>query len=228
MRFFVIEKRLTTRRITALKLQKRNHQRVNVYLDGEYAFGLARIVAAWLTVGVELSEEKITQLQVEDEREMAYQRALNLINYRPRAESEIRQNLRRHNLEEGTIQSVMERLRASGLVDDAGFAQTWVDNRTDLRPRSRRALAFELKQRGVSADIIDSTLDHVDDSTMAYQAAHRQAPKIKISEWREFRLKMLRYLAQRGFSYEVSAEAARQVWEESQKAEQLTDEGVNL
>ena len=39
-------------RITALKLQKRNHQRVNVYLDGEYAFGLTRIVAAWLAVGI--------------------------------------------------------------------------------------------------------------------------------------------------------------------------------
>ncbi len=88
------------RRITALKLQKHNHQRVNVYLDGEYAFGLTRIVAAWLAVGTELAEEKIAQLQAEDGREMAYQRALNLINFRPRTEVEIRQNLRRHNLEE--------------------------------------------------------------------------------------------------------------------------------
>ena len=62
-----------TRRITALKLQKRNHTRVNVYLDGEYAFGLARIVAAWLTVGTELSDEKIAMLQAEDQREMTYQ-----------------------------------------------------------------------------------------------------------------------------------------------------------
>ena len=65
--------------ITALTLQKRNRERVNVYLDGEYAFGLARIVAAWLVVGQELSDEKITQLRIEDEREVAYQRALRLI-----------------------------------------------------------------------------------------------------------------------------------------------------
>ena len=63
---------------------------------------------------------------------------------------------------------------------------------------------------------------------MAYQAAQRQAHKIKNLEWREFRLKMLRYLAQRGFNYEVSAEAARRVWEEQHNPELLTDEGVNL
>jgi regulatory protein len=216
------------RRITALKLQKRNHQRVNVYLDGEYAFGLARIVAAWLAIGTELSEEKIAQLQAEDQREVAYQRALNLIHFRPRTEVEIRQNLYRHKLEEEIILYVLERLKENGLVNDAGFAQSWVDNRAELRPRSRRALAFELKQRGVDAAIIEQTVDNVDDSAMAYQAAQRQAHKIKNFEWREFRLKMLRYLAQRGFNYEVSAEAARRVWEEQQNPELLTDEGVNL
>jgi regulatory protein len=217
-----------THRISALKLQKRNHQRVNVYLDGEYAFGLARIVAAWLAVGTELSDEKIAQLQAENQHETAYQRALNLINFRPRTEVEIRQNLRRHNWEEEIIQYVIKRLRDNGMVDDAGFAQTWVDNRAELRPRSRRALAFELKQRGVDSAIIEQTLDKVDESTMAYQAAQRQAQKIKNYEWREFRLKMLRYLAQRGFAYDISDEATRRVWEELQPTEQLTDEGVNL
>ncbi len=215
-------------RITALKLQKRNHQRVNVYLDGEYAFGLARIVSAWLSVGTELSDEKIAQLKAEDAKETAYQRALNLITFRPRSEVEIRQNLRRHNLEDEIIQYVLERLRNSGLVNDAGFAQSWVENRAEMRPRSRRALAFELKQRGIESEIIEQTLEQVDDAAMAYQAAQRQAQKIKNFEWREFRLKMLRYLAQRGFSYEVSAEAARRSWEELREAEQLSDEGVNL
>jgi regulatory protein len=216
------------RRITALKLQKRNHQRVNVYLDGEYAFGLARIVAAWLGVGTELSDEKIAQLQAEDQRETAYQRALNLINFRPRTEVEIRQNLRRDNMEEEIILYVLERLKGSGLIDDAGFAQNWVENRVELRPRSRRALAFELKHHGVDSAIIEQTLGNVDDSNMAYQAAQRRVQKLKNLEWREFRLKMLRYLAQRGFAYEVSAEASRRIWEELHNPELLTDEGVNL
>ena len=67
------------KQITDLKAQKRKHQRVNVYLDGEYAFGLSRIVAAWLHVGQELSPEKIKELKLEDELEYAYHHSKALL-----------------------------------------------------------------------------------------------------------------------------------------------------
>ena len=50
-------------RITAIEPQQKNPQRVNIYLDGEFAFGLAAVVAAWLRVGQELGEEKIASLK---------------------------------------------------------------------------------------------------------------------------------------------------------------------
>lgn len=201
-------------RITALKVQKRNQQRVNVYLDGEFAFGLARITAAWLSVGQVLSEEKIAQLQAEDELEKYYQRALRLLNYRPRTETEISQYLQKKSASEDIIGIVLNRLKTSGLVDDERFAQTWVENRTELRPRSRRALVYELRQRGVSDEIIQDSIDQTDDGDLAYQAALRRARRITSLDWNEYRQKMLRYLAQRGFNYDVSNEAARRVWEE--------------
>ena len=79
--------------ITAIKVQKRNPTRVNIELDGEYAFGTSRLVAAWLQVGDRLTEEKIAALIDQDTSEVAYQRALNLLNHRPRTEKEIRQKL---------------------------------------------------------------------------------------------------------------------------------------
>ncbi|PIZ25955.1 MAG: hypothetical protein COY47_03135, partial [Chloroflexi bacterium CG_4_10_14_0_8_um_filter_57_5] len=63
--------------ITAIKPQKKNPRRVNVYLDGEFAFGLSKLIAAWLKVGQTLPEEKIASLQAEDERETVYQKALH-------------------------------------------------------------------------------------------------------------------------------------------------------
>jgi regulatory protein len=210
--------------ITALTLQKRNHQRVSVFLDGEYAFGLARIVAAWLEVGQELSDEKIAQLRAEDEREVAYQRALRLIQYRPRSESEIRQLLRRHQTPEETAEGIIERLKESGLINDAGFAQTWVENRSDLRPRSRRALAFELSQRGIDAQVIEQSLSEIDDDLMAYQAAQRPARRYKDLEWNDFRQKMYRYLAQRGFNYETSAQVIARIWQEMHDEQVISEE----
>jgi regulatory protein len=210
--------------ITALTLQKRNRQRVSVFLDGEYAFGLARIVAAWLEVGQELSDEKIAQLRAEDEREVAYQRVLRLIQYRPRSENEIRQLLRRHATPEGSTEEVIERLKQSGLIDDPGFAQAWVENRADLHPRSRRALAYELSRRGIDAQVIEESLTTIDDDAMAYQAAQRPARRYKDLEWNDFRQKIYRYLAQRGFNYEASAQAISRIWQENHSEEPIPEE----
>src|SRR5512133_2594896 len=131
------------RKITAIVVQKKTSNRVNIHLDGEFAFGLARIVAAWLRVGQELSEEKIEQLQAEDARERAVQQAMLFLSYRVRSESEIRQNLRKHEIPDAVIEQTLERLRQDGLANDQHFARTWVENRSAFRPRSRRLMAME-------------------------------------------------------------------------------------
>src|ERR1700752_483263 len=151
------------KKITALVAQKRNPNRINVHLDGECAFSLARIVAAWLRVGQELEEEKIKQLQTEDARERAIQQALLFLSYRSRSESEIRQNLRKHEIPEGIIEQTLQRLRQDGLSNDDQFAQAWVENRSTFRPRSRRMLAMELRQKGLADEAVSSALEDVDD-----------------------------------------------------------------
>ena len=211
------------RKITALRIQKRNPNRVNVYLDGEFAFGLARIVAAWLQVGHTLSPEKIQELLSQDEGEVAYQRALKFIQYRPRTQSEIRQNLQKHDVSEPVIHQVLDRLERTGLVNDRRFAETWIENRSDLRPRSRFALAHELKQRGINPDIINSSLNGVDDDELAYQAARKQYRKYSHLDWQSYRQKMYGFLGRRGFNYEVSQAAVAQVWNENHGSSSLAE-----
>jgi regulatory protein len=211
-------------RITALTLQKRNHQRVNVYLDGEFAFGLARIVAAWLQVGQVITDEKIAQLRAEDERETAFQSALRLIQLRPRSENEIRQKLLQRKEKDDVIQAVIERLKQSGLLNDEVFTRDWIENRAELRPRSRRALAYELSQRGVERSVIETNLAEINDDEMAYRAAQNKARKFKDLDWSEFRLKLYRYLAQRGFDYAASQQAISRVWQEMHDAETIPED----
>ena len=205
------------RRITALKVQQRNPQRINVFLDDEFAFGLSRITAAWLHVGQELSEEKIAQLKADDEGEVAYQRAARLLERRPRSETEIRRNLQSHRTREEVIDETLRRLRRNGLVNDEQFANLWVENQTEFRPRSRRALAYEMRQRGLSNTAIDQALEQIspeDEQELAYQAACKQARKLKDLEWAEYRQKMAGFLARRGFSYETSAPVIQRTWQE--------------
>jgi regulatory protein len=201
-------------KITALTLQKRNRQRINVYLDGEFTFGLARILTAWMQVGQTLSDEKIEQLKAADECEVAYQRAIQFLNYRPRTENEIRQNLLKHDVPETVLDNVVERLQRAGLLDDMRFANAWVENRADLHPRSKRALAYELKQRGIEQQLIQQSLEQFDDDQAAYQAALQKSRKLQGLDWQAFRKKMYGFLARRGFDYETSAPVVKRVWNE--------------
>src|SRR5215211_4951401 len=140
------------KKITGIEVQRRTPNRVNIHLDGEFAFCLARIVAAWLRVGQELSEEKIEQLIAQDARERAYQQAMLFLSYRARSEAEIRKNLRKHEIPEAVIEQTLERLRLNGLANDSQFASAWVENRNTFRPRSRRMMAVELKQKGIAEE----------------------------------------------------------------------------
>jgi len=208
------------KKITALVIQKRNPNRVNLYLDGEYAFGVARIVAAWLRVGAELNEKKIEQLQVEDARERALQQAMLFLSYRARSESEIRKNLLKHEIPESVIELTLERLRQDGLANDNEFAQTWVENRSTFRPRSRRMLAMELRQKGLDDESTKAALAKVDDEPLAYEAANKRAARFKDLEWSEFRKKLSEFLARRGFSYAVIAPVVTRIWNEAHDQEQ--------
>jgi regulatory protein len=205
------------RKITAIEVQKRTPNRVNIHLDGEFAFGLSRIVAAWLRVGQELDEEKIKRLQTEEARERAFQQAMLFLSYRARSESEIRQNLRKHEMPEEVIEQTLERLRQDGFANDGQFARAWVENRSVFRPRSRRMLAMELKQKGLNEEAVTSALEDVDDAALAYEAAQKRAPRFKDLEWIEFRKKLSEFLARRGFSYSVIAPVVTQLWNEMHK-----------
>ena len=212
------------KKITAIIVQKKNPNRVNIHLDGKFAFGLARITVAWLRNGQELDEKKIEQLQAEDAKERALQQALLFLSYRARSESEIRKNLQKHEIPEVVIEETLERLRKNKLVDDGQFAQTWVENRSTFRPRSRRMLAMELRQKGLDDESMQPALEDVDDEALAYEAAQKRAPRFSNLEWIDFRKKLSGFLARRGFPYSVITPVVSRIWKETRAEEQNFEE----
>jgi regulatory protein len=204
-------------KVTAIKVQKHHPNRVNVYVDNEYAFGLTRITAAWLQVGQQLTSGKIAKLRAEDEREIAYMKALRYLDYRPRSRAEVRRALEKHAVPAEVIEDVFKRLERSGLVNDERFAKDWVENRSEFRPRSRRALAYELHQKGLAESAIKKALEGLNEEALAYQAALKQSRHYQGYPMRDFRNKLGSYLARRGFSYEIIKNVVARVWDENEE-----------
>jgi len=190
------------RQITAIHVQKRNSNRVNIELDGEYAFGLSRMVAAWLKVGDDLSEERIQTLISSDTSEIAYQSAIRLLDYRPRTAKEINQRLIQKGFSIEEVDRVIERLKKANLVHDQEYARMWVENRNEFHPRSQRLMRYELKNKGVEENLIETALaESAEDNILAEKAAAKYARKLDLNDHLVFRKRLSGYLARRGFSY---------------------------
>jgi regulatory protein len=208
--------------ITALQVQKKDKERVNVYIDGEYAFGLALAQAIQLKRGQYLSDALIAELQTQDDREKAYNQALRYLGYRPRSQAEVERYLAGKGLDEVVVRAVVERLTRAGLLDDADFARFWVENRQQFRPRGRMALRYEMRMKGLDEQSISNALGDVDEEESAYHLARAQAQKNSNLAPQELRRKLGQYLSRRGFSYSVIATVFRRI--EAEQEESRADE----
>lgn len=199
--------------ITALEVQKRDKERVNVFIDGEFVFGLNLLDAARLRKGQVLSEAEIAVLREADAVVQAVNTAAHFLSYRPRSEQEVRRNLTEKETPEAVIDAAIERLRGLGYLDDAAFARYWVENRSQFKPLSHRALRQELRQKGLTDASIAEVLSEQNESDLAYKAATTQLRKLRNRSLREFKTKMNAFLQRRGFSYSTTQDVVTRLIE---------------
>ena len=205
--------------VTAIQPQRqRGGRRVNVFVDGRYAFSLERDLADLVRVGQPISELKTAELLLEDEQARAFEGALAFLSYRPRSEREVRARLQKKDVPPPILESVIERLRRLRLVDDQEFARYWVEQRQTHRPRGARLLRQELRWKGVDADTTTDVLERSEETEdpveAAYRAGQRKAKALRASDGREFQQKLGQFLVRRGFDYETARGACRRLWEE--------------
>ena len=193
------------RKITALRTGRGRNKQVNIFLDGKFAFSLeAEVVAKeGLAVEQELAADQIETLARSDQFHRCLKAAFHYLSYRPRSEAELRERLRQRGFDGDTPAAAITRLRELGLVDDMAFARFWKDSRESFSPRSRWLTRQELRQKGVTDDIIDQVVSNTGDDDSAYRAALSKAHSLPQSDYQVFRRRLGEYLRRRGFSYGV-------------------------
>ncbi len=215
-RLSLVLRRPMERKITAIKAQKHNRQRVSIFLDGEFAFGLSRFVAGWLEPGRILTPAEIEKLKEEDTYEIAFQKALQFISYRPRSVQETQRRLDKKGFSEEVIESTIQKLLDKRWLDDLDFSRQWIENRNAFRPRSDRLLSYELRQKGVPDDIIRQALEKFggDEVELAYRAGIKKAKRYRHENKFDFLKKVGGYLGRRGFHYGIVKPTVERLWKE--------------
>ena len=190
--------------ITYLETQKNDPNRINVYLDDEFAFGISRFVGVGLKHGEKINESLIASLLIEDTREKALQRALRFINYRPRSVFEVKEKLEDLGFGNDVVDDVLNELIEKRYVNDREFADNWVTSRINSKPRSHKMLEYELKKKSIPEDVIQTVLESApDDEELAIQLGKKYLRRFVNLDENEFSKKMIGVLARRAFPFSI-------------------------
>ena len=208
-------------RVTDIREAVRDQNRVNVYINDKFfcSLDISQVVDFGVKIGREFSDEELTELKKASDFGKFYARALEFALLRPHSEKEIRDYLKRKTLsrkvrvknrrtgeyqtkvregyDASLIPLVLERLIERGYVDDARFAQLWVENRNVKKGVSTKKLRMELIEKGISSQIIDDVLSENsrDERAELKKVIARKANKYPDQQ------KLIQYLLRQGFNY---------------------------
>ncbi|HDQ45078.1 MAG TPA: hypothetical protein ENN17_06190 [bacterium] len=204
------------RRVTRIEPQKRNLRRFNLFLDGEFAFGLDQTVLleCHLHEGDSLAPAEIGKVLRCEARHRAKEKALRLIAYRPRSVEEVRKRLRETGCDPSIVQEVIDNLVRVNLLNDAEFAASYVRSRLIQKPISRRLMESELRAKGIADAVMASVLER-EYETGSDEAIARELIRKKVRQYAgqdplKVRKKLSDFLARRGFGWDVIGTVVRE------------------
>ncbi|MFF4252868.1 recombination regulator RecX [Streptomyces sp. NPDC001663] len=154
---------------------------------------------------------------------------LRLLTGTPRTRKQLADALRKREIPDDAAEEVLSRFEEVGLINDSAFADAWVESRHHGRGLARRALAQELRTKGVDSTLIDEAVSQLDSEQEEATARELVARKLRSTRGldRDKRLRRLAgMLARKGYSEGMALRVVRQALEEEgEDAEFLGDEG---
>lgn len=193
--------------ITAIEPQKHARTRYSVFLDGNFAFGIGRdlLLESGIGKGDYLDRLRIDAILASDAIDRAVTVAMRALDQRLQTHRELALRLQRKGFALETTEAALERLTALGYLDDERFAERWIENRLEHRPRGKRLIALELRQKGIDRQIVEETVSgmDIDDRRAALELARKRARNWQSLPPDEQQKKLTGLLARRGFDYDT-------------------------
>lgn len=195
--------------ITAVKVQAKNKNRVNIFVDGAYYDALLADVAlqAGLKPGKVLTEDEFIEIKTVSQGKMAFQKAADYIARQTRCTQQVRQYLVQRDYPPEAIEYAVTKLLDYGYVDDMAFARALCHSRSQGKRKGTRYIAGELKKFRIDPDIIQQVLEEIDPDDQLDNARHLAAKYYqkyqKVEDRRQRQQKVAAALARQGYGWDI-------------------------
>ncbi|MFN3344445.1 MAG: regulatory protein RecX [Chloroherpetonaceae bacterium] len=194
--------------ITSLEPQKNRKDRVSIFVDGEFAFGLSLDALALLGLkkGDLVTAEQLAEWRETAIYDEAKTAAFTMLARRIHSEKEVRDKLRKKKFPAEIIEKVIARLYEMNLLNDSQFASALVRDRLKRTPIGKSALKSKLFQKGIAKEMIDEVLSETDlnSEELCTKAAERKLKTLaKEPDAQKRKQKLVQFLMRRGFEWET-------------------------
>ena len=185
--------------ITKIEMQKSNDERANLYLDEKFFSGISLelVVKEHLKVGMEIDENKLSELILEDEKGKALSKAVKYIGSNLKTEKQLRDYLKKKEYNSATIDYVMDKLKEYDYLNDENFAKAYI--LTYSKKYGKLKLKSQLKMKGINEGIINSLLEDVQSDSIDLVA--KKYMKNKELTYENLQ-KLMRFLYSRGYEFD--------------------------
>lgn len=214
--------------ITRLEIQKKRKDRVNVYLNQQYAFSahVDLVLEYRLDKGTQVTSEKLRELVEADDKYMAYQYGLRYALMRTISISGCRKKLYQQGFEEASIQTAIERLIENDYLSDERYARYYCEMKAGLIGRNR--LMLELMKQGIDRNlanqVIGETLVEDDQLEEAERLARKKLEQLGMILDHKNYAKVYGLLSRKGFTQDITRKVMDILRTETRKTFESYDE----
>lgn len=202
--------------ITKIEVQKRNKNRVNVYVDHEYAFSLDSelVYKEGLKTNESINIEKVEEIAKKDNYLKCKSAALRIVEKTYKSEKELKDKLLLKGYDKHSIEKSIEFLKEYGFINDISFAKLYIKDKNRTQGKSK--IKYDLIKKGISEDIIESSISNIDEEAErdnAYNIAIKKYNVIAKREDDKYKLsqKLFRFLLSKGYSYDTVSYVVRKI-----------------
>lgn len=194
--------------ITKIETQKKNKERVNIYIDNKFYKGIFAEIAynKNLYEGMEIDREELGLILREEEISKAKEKALQILNGRHQSENSLREKLYKREYENMVVDQVIAYLKECNLINDEELAESLADTCLNVKKYGRRRIKDYLYNNKIKKSIIDNVFYSIDrkiEIENAKELAINKVSNKNTKDKNKLYQKLYKFLAYRGYEYDV-------------------------
>lgn len=204
------------KKITDIQTQKRNPDRVSIFIDHVFHLGISRYVCDKykLKIGSTYDEKRIDEVLREESFETAKNYVTKYLLGKP--EKVIRDKMKLKEYDPVTIENTVDFMKKYGFINDEQYAKAFTHDAHKIKRQGKKKIQQLLKQKGISNDLIQQALTDIEDEDQINAATHKLRLKLegykkKAKSPYELKSKCYGFLMQNGFESNVIQIAIKNV-----------------